>query len=77
MGRGARRDDKPGSLKALFCALKGWQKTAPDAAVKWFDRMKFVHDHSGWTFRDYDEAAASDILLDRDWHTMMDGLLYE
>lgn len=42
--------------------------------MQWFERMKFVHDHTGWTFRDYDNADAGDILLDRDWHNMMDGL---
>jgi hypothetical protein len=62
-------------LKALFSGLKGWTRTAPQSAVKWFERMKFVHDHSGWTFRDYDEADAADILLDHDYHAMMEGLL--
>jgi hypothetical protein len=43
--------------------------------VQWFDRAKFIHDHPRWTFRDYDEADAADILLDRDYHAMMEGLL--
>jgi len=37
--------------------------------------MRFVHEHSGWTFRDYDEADAGDILADQDYHAMLEGLL--
>jgi len=54
--------------------LKGWQETAPLRAVQWFERAKFIHDHQGWTYRDYDAADAGDILLDRDFHAMLSNL---
>jgi hypothetical protein len=51
--------------------MQGWQTTAPSDAVKAFERYKFVNGHAGWTYRDYDEAAASDILLDKDFTAML------
>jgi hypothetical protein len=44
------------------------------AAVRWFERAKFVHEHAGWTYRDYDEADAGDILLDGEYLNMLNGL---
>ena len=51
--------------------MHGWQATAPVAAVKAFERYKFVNDHAGWTYRDYDEADAGDILLDQEFTAML------
>lgn len=61
-------------MRALYAALKGWQRTAPATAVAWFERAKFVNEHAGWTYRDYDEAEAGDILLDGDYQTLMRNL---
>ena len=44
------------------------------ATVRWFERQMFVEEHPGWTFRDYDEADAADILLNRDYRNMMQSL---
>jgi hypothetical protein len=54
--------------------LHGWQDTAPSAAVAWFERCKFVHDHPAYKYSDYDLADASDILLDKDYHALLDPL---
>ena len=61
-------------MRALYAALKGWQDTAPEPAVAWLKRVRFVHEHSGWTYRDYDEAEAGDILLDQEYLTLMHNL---
>jgi len=50
--------------------MRGWQETAPQGVIRWFERAQFVHEHVGWTYRDYDEADAADILLDRDYHAI-------
>lgn len=70
----ARGESGPGSLRALFAALKGWQETAPETAIRWWERAKFIHEHQGWTYRDYDDASAGDILLDQEYLSMMAGL---
>lgn len=75
MGSGQRREARPGSIRALYSALKGWSDTAPAKAVAWFERQKWVDEHQGWTYRDYDEADAGDILLERDYRNMMAALL--
>jgi hypothetical protein len=36
-----------------------------------FDRAHFIHEHPGWTYLDYDAAAAGDILFDREYHAMI------
>lgn len=54
--------------------MKGWQDTAPAGAVAWFERARFVNEHPGWTYRDYDEAEAGDILLDGEYQTIMSNL---
>jgi len=61
-------------MRALGSALHGWQDTAPLRAVHWFERAQFVTHHAGWTYRDYDEASAGDILLDRDYQAIVAGL---
>ncbi len=61
-------------MRALGAALHGWQDTAPLSAVRWFQRAQFVHDHPAYRYRDYDEASAGDILLDRDYHAIVAGL---
>ena len=33
-------------------------------ATRLLERYLFVKSHTGWTYKDYDEAAASDIWLD-------------
>ncbi len=58
-------------MTALYGALHGWQDTVPALALRWFERARFVNEHPGWTYRDYDEAAAGDILLDRDYHALL------
>ncbi len=60
--------------RALFAGLKGWQQTAPVTALRWWDRARFVNEHPGWTYRDYDEAAAGDIQLDADYRAIKAGL---
>ena len=40
-------------------------------AVRLFERARFVAEHPGWTYRDYDEAAAADILFDREYRAMI------
>jgi len=62
-------------MRALYSALKGWSDTAPVAATAWFERHKWIEEHPGWTYRDYDEAEAGDILLERDYRNMMASLL--
>ena len=63
-------------MRELFAALKGWQETAPEKALRWFERAQFIAEHAGWTYRDYDEAEAGDILLDKEYRSMMSGLLH-
>jgi hypothetical protein len=36
--------------------------TAPAAALRWEQRHRWLADHPAWTFADYDNAAAGDIL---------------
>jgi hypothetical protein len=57
--------------------LHGWQDTAPAAAAAWFERCKFVHEHPAYTYEGYDRADAGDILLDRDFHALLDPLISE
>lgn len=58
-------------MKALYSAVRGWQDTAPVKAVRLFERAQFVNNHPGWTYRDYDEASAGDILFDREFQAMI------
>jgi hypothetical protein len=51
--------------------MHGWQDTAPLDAIKAFERYQFIQQHPGWTYRDYDEADAGDILLDKDFTAML------
>jgi hypothetical protein len=74
LGHGQGRENQPGSIKALYSALKGWSSTAPAAALRWWERAHFVNEHPGWTYRDYDEAEAGDILLDKDYRAMLRNL---
>ena len=62
-------------MTALYAAAKGWQSTAPVMATRLFERYLFVKHHSGWTYADYDAAEAGDILLDKEYRSMMSGLL--
>jgi hypothetical protein len=55
----------------LHSAVRGWQDAAPQKALRLFDRAHFIHEHPGWTYRDYDAAAAGDILFDREYHAMI------
>lgn len=54
-------------MTALYAAAKGWQSTAPVMATRLFERYMFVKHHSGWTYADYDAAAAGDIALDAEF----------
>jgi hypothetical protein len=54
-------------LTALYAAAKGWQSTAPVMATRLFERYMFVKHHEGWTYADYDAAAAGDIALDAEF----------
>jgi hypothetical protein len=54
--------------------MQGWQATAPRDVVQAFERYQFVNRHPGWTYRDYDEAAVSDIRLDEDFTAMLQPL---
>lgn len=45
--------------------------TAPASAVRLSERAQFVKDHPGWTFEDYDNAAAGDILFMREYEKMI------
>lgn len=74
LGGGEGRAHRPGSLKALYEGLKGWSDTAPEKAIRWYERQKWIEEHPGWTFRDYDEADAADILLNRDYRNMLSNL---
>jgi hypothetical protein len=47
------------------------QHTAPVKALRLAERAQFVKDHPGWTFRDYDEANAGDILFMREFEKML------
>jgi hypothetical protein len=38
--------------------------------VRLFERARFVNDH-GWTYREYDEARAGDILFDAEFQAMI------
>ena len=42
--------------------------------MAWFERCKFVHDHPAYKYSDYDMAEAADILLDKDYHALLDPL---
>lgn len=57
---------------ALFDAVDGYRQTAPVQAVRAMERAQYVNQHPGWTYRDYDEAAAGDIWIDRVWHDLQD-----
>ena len=46
----------------------------PENALRWFERQQFVEEHPGWRYKDYDEADAADILLNRDYRTMLANL---
>ena len=39
-------------------------------ALRWHARQKWIEDHAGWTFADYDAAAAGDILMHEEYLTM-------
>ena len=46
------------------------QHTAPAKAIRLAERAQFVLDHPGWTFVDYDSAAAGDIAFMREFERM-------
>jgi hypothetical protein len=49
----------------------GMGHTAPRRAVQLAERAQFVKDHPGWTFQDYDNAAAGDIAFMREYEKML------
>lgn len=49
----------------------GIQRKAPVQANQLAERAQFVKDHPGWTFTDYDTAAAGDILFMREYEKML------
>ncbi len=57
---------------ALFDAADGFRSTAPAEAIRQMARARFVNEHPGWTYRDYDEAAAGDIWIDEVWHDLQE-----
>lgn len=50
--------------------MLGMSHTAPKAAVQRAERAQFVREHPGWTFADYDAAAAGDIAFQREYERM-------
>ena len=44
--------------------------TAPVKALRWHERHRWIEDHPGWTFADYDAASAADILLHSEYQKM-------
>lgn len=53
--------------------MLGMSRTAPGPAAKLAERAQFVKDHPGWTFADYDAAAAGDILFQVEYEKMRRG----
>lgn len=51
--------------------MLGQQRTAPAAAIQLAERAQFVKDHPGWTFADYDAAAAGDILFQQEYEKIL------
>jgi hypothetical protein len=51
--------------------VRGWQDTASAKGILLFERAQFVHDHPGYTYREYDRTAAGDILFDAEFHAMI------
>lgn len=45
--------------------------TAPARAVQLAERAQFVRTHPGWTFADYDTAAAGDIAFQQAFEAML------
>ena len=58
-------------MTALYAAIMGIQRTAPVMANRKAERAQFIIDHPGWTFKDYDEAAAGDIVFMLDYQKML------
>ena len=44
--------------------------TAPIKAIRWHERQRWIAEHPGWTFADYDAARAADILLHEEYLKM-------
>jgi len=44
--------------------------TAPLRAWRWHERHRWIEEHPGWTFADYDAASAGDILLHGEYQKM-------
>lgn len=57
-------------MRALYAALLDMASTAPRKAITWYERHAWIEDHPGWTFADYDQAAAGDILRHDDYLKM-------
>lgn len=45
-------------------------RTAPASALRWEQRHRWIEQHPAWTFADYDNAAAGDILSHTEYMTM-------
>lgn len=54
--------------------MLGMSRTAPLHATRLAERAQFVKDHPGWTFADYDNAAAGDIAFQRSYEQMLRGV---
>lgn len=50
--------------------MLGMASAAPRKALRLAERAQFVKDHPGWTFADYDAAAAGDIAFQREYERM-------
>ena len=50
--------------------MLGYSKVAPQNIVRLAERAAFVLDHAGWTFEQYDNAAAGDIAFLREFERL-------
>lgn len=50
--------------------MLGQEPTAPIEAIRLAERAQFILDHPGWTFEDYDNAAAGDLLFLTEYQKM-------
>jgi len=51
--------------------MRRGEQSAPIGAVEWLRRHAWIEDHSGWTFDDYDNARAGDILTHEEYHKLI------
>jgi hypothetical protein len=60
---------------ALYDLVDGLRSTAPAKAIRWFERMRFCHEHPAYKFSDFDhDLTGADFQSDREYHAMTDAL---